>query len=274
MDRVETLELSGDDTDRLIDEYSGAKVTLPNVKSWDIDNEVDILHVLDLSGAESLTLFGIYPPQEIMAPIPTQLTKLFLGLVSFKVDWVPAGAPQSLLALVTLELEDVNFEGPVRKYLHCPNLKNLTYRATSDGPPSEDTEEEKNHFEHPLQQLFDEPFFKATPDLETLSVEGLTLNDASVTILQSCAHLQSMKIGDCRVKEFLSRFTKSLEDQSTFPSLMSIRIDDSWPTEADMTYEEFIKYNVAQRPTMRIFGNERVEQLYADTEGLEDSIAY
>ncbi|CAG8764463.1 10386_t:CDS:2, partial [Acaulospora colombiana] len=187
------------DTGRLIDGLAGTKIALPNVKSWDIHNDVGILDVFDLNGVDDLTFFfGGFPPQEMTASIPSQLTNLFLGLVSFKVERLPAGVPHSLPVLKTLKLEDVNFDGPVRRYLHCPKLKELSYCATTDEPPSYYAEEEKNHYEHPVRQLFDESFFKATPQLEALSIEGLTMDE-----------VLAVTISDCRIKEFLSPFMKA-----------------------------------------------------------------
>jgi hypothetical protein len=201
------------------------------------------------------------------ASIPSQLTKLFIGLVSFTIDSLPGRKPHSLPVLTSLGFEDVNFDGPVRNYFQCPKLKEISYCATTDGGPEE--EEEKNHYEDPVSKLFDEPFFRATPNLEAISLEGLTLDNSLVTILQLCLHLQSLAVEDCRMKEFISPFTKSLEDAASFPSLTKFQIDGSWPAEPDMLYEDFVRNCIAKRSVMRIFGNERVEVLDGGSERSE-----
>jgi hypothetical protein len=198
---------------------------------------------------------------------PSSIDQVFIGLVNFTIDSLPGRKPHSLPVLTSLGFEDVKFDGPVRKYFQCPKLREISYRATTDGEP--EREDEKNHYEDPVSTLFDEPFFRAVPNLEAISLEGLTLDNSFVTILQSCLHLQSLAVDDCRMKEFISPFTKSLEDAAFFPSLTKFQIDGSWPAEPDMSYEDFVRNCIAKRSAMRIFGNERVKVLDGDSEDSE-----
>ncbi|PVG01768.1 hypothetical protein CPB86DRAFT_57820 [Serendipita vermifera] len=194
------------------------------------------------------------------ASIPSQLTSLTLGLVSLTVDALPSRVPHSLPVLTKLELEDVNFDGPVRKYLRCPKVKQLIYRATADDIPLDsDSEEGKNHYGDLARQLFDAHFFKSVPHLETVSLDGLKLDGDLVTILQSCNHLQSLMIEDCQISEFLTPLTESFGKKESFPSVVEVRIDDSWPIEVEMTFDEFTSRCRVQRPATWISGNRSLE---------------
>jgi hypothetical protein len=192
--------------------------------------------------------------------IPTQLTKLFLGSVTFSQD-PPSGSPlQYLPVLRTLELQDVVFDGPIQNYFHCPKLVELSYRYSEAKFVHDGLERKRQLYRGLAQGLFDESFFRGVPNLECIRLHGLILDGVFAGHLQSCPLLHKIRLKDCRIKEFIISFGNSISDEKRFPSLKVLRIDDSWPAKLNASYEQFQRFCRSKRPQLWITGNEQIDK--------------
>jgi hypothetical protein len=237
----------------------GKKVEIPNVKTLGLSGDIQFLDIFELRGIENLRfLYTGWHSNQMSASIPTNLTGLLLASVSFSRHSSLVSRPQYLPALKSLELQDVVFDSPVRNYLYCPKLMDLSYQSSKEIPISGRWAEKKHHYEDSVQQLFDDCFFRETPDLESIRFRGLTMNSDLVGILQSCSLLHTLIAEDCRMKNFIPLFSKAIAQMSRFPSLKNIKIDDSWPVKFNMSYEEFTKLCSSKRPQIWISGNGRI----------------
>ncbi|PVG01782.1 hypothetical protein CPB86DRAFT_823378 [Serendipita vermifera] len=230
-------------------------VLLSHIKSWRIECSTDILDVIDLKGADSLRFASTkWPPAPTISTLPNQLTKLVLGNVKF----TRGQGPHHLPDLISMELEDVVFEGLVQQYFNCPKLRWLHF-STSIYDPIFHSINKFNHYKASAWELFDRSFFRGVPNLESLSLHGLLLDIIFAATLEVIPLLRNLNLEDCRVEQFIHWFLRSLQNPEAFPSLNLVQVDNSWPIESDISFPEFARAAIGLRPDVRMSGNGRVE---------------
>jgi hypothetical protein len=239
------------------------KTKIPNVKMLGLSGDLRLFDILELSGIENLRFLHTgWRSNQMRISIPAHLTKLFLGSVKFSLS---LDRPQYLPALKTLELRDVVFDSPVRRYLHCPELIELSYWSPKEFPVSGSWTTRKHQYKELVEELFDACFFRETPSLQTILFHGLTMDSVLVGILQSCRLLHTLRVENCRMKSFIPSFFNSITHKEHFPSLRIIEIDDSWSVKTTMSYEEFTKLCKSERSQIKISGNGRIETVSPPT---------
>ncbi|PVG01772.1 hypothetical protein CPB86DRAFT_57876 [Serendipita vermifera] len=246
----------------LFDESPGLKELLfPNIETWRLEGENELLRSLDLSGAKKVDFRSIdYPFRPIMANLPDDLTTLNLACVVFTLNSLSCGQRQCLPCLTSLILEDVIFIGPFRKYFHCPRLRYLSYVVSPDVRGNENiVEGRKKYYKTPIRETFDDTFFRDSSGLFTLFLGGTTMDTALVRTLAGCPMLHTLRMQDCLIVDFIHPFMEQLEDITKFPSLKLLSIDNSWPGEIYISYEEFTAKCSSKRPHLDITGNNQQE---------------
>jgi hypothetical protein len=189
----------------------------------------------------------------------SQLTNLTLKVVTFTYNSRPNRQPQLLPRLRNLELENVAVQGNFQDYIICPKLETLSFRYAPDelDPTLVDIVAVgfKGELSHKLWEVFNEAFFQGVPNLKSVSVLGLYLDSSFLSNLRPCTVLESLVMEECSIQDLVPHF---LEYLIKLPSLTAVRIDDSWPQHLNISYREFIRSSVAEKPGMCIYGNGRV----------------
>jgi hypothetical protein len=232
-------------------------ISIPSIRKWELETTVDLFASLDLSAADSVSFFCMgYSTKPLFSPIPNQLTELQLSLVILRLDSLPSGQRHFLPSLTSLSLSEVIFIGPVRKFFHCPKLEKLRYVASTEGVEGPTTLEGfKRLYMAPIEEILDEIFFRDTPSLSSIFLHATALSDDLKASLGSCPVLRSLEILDCPLEKFIQPFLENLQDTKYFPSLQRLCIDDSWPTEFDMSYDEFAVRCRSARPGICVFSS-------------------
>jgi hypothetical protein len=233
------------------------KIAFPNVRSWKIIGHFGFLQYLDLSCAHTLDLESLtYPLDPMDVAFSTQLTNLVLRMVAFTYNSRPNGQPQLLPRLKNLELENVIVQGFLQDHMICPELETLSFRYAPDKvDPGLVNIGFEVEISHRLWEVFNEAFFQGVPNLKFVSVLGLSLDSFFLSNLQPCTVLETLVVEECSIQDLIPHF---LEYLIKLPSLTAVRIDDSWPQHLNISYREFIKSCVAEKPGMYIYGNGRV----------------
>jgi hypothetical protein len=198
------------------------------------------------------------PTNRLFASFPNQLTTLTLDLVIFTLDALPGGQRHSLPCLTSLTLSNIVFFGPIRKYFHCPKLDHLEYDILAyDLTEGTAVEVTKNPYQAPMQETFDEVFFRESLALSFISLRGTRMDEASIPILAFCPNLYSLKLEECRMERFVYPFLEKLKDPKYLPNLRTLFIDDSWPPRPFLSYRGFVARCNSARPGMAVFGNKQ-----------------
>jgi hypothetical protein len=234
-------------------------IPFPTIREWRLEAGVDLFDSLNLNAADSVSFFCMdYEKHRFFAPIPTQLTTLVITCVVFTSESLSSGQRHILPCLTSLSLEEVAFVGHIRKFFHCPKLENLRYIAAPDGLDDNPiVEGNQSHYMALIEQALDEAFFRETPALVSISLQGATLGDGLKPTLASCPVLRSLEILDCYVEKLIQPFLENLQDMKYFPSLEKLCIDDSWPTNLDISYDEFAARCRSERPGICVFSSGR-----------------
>jgi hypothetical protein len=244
-----------------LEELSDMKeIAFPNVRSWEIISHLGLLQALDLSCASTLDFDCLtYPLSQINVAFSTQLTKLSLTMIAFTYNSRPNGQPQLLPRLRSLELENVFIQGLFQDYIICPELETLSFCYAPDelDPILVDRVpvELKDELSHKIGEVFDEEFFQGVPNLKSISVFGLHLDSSFLFDLQPCMQLETLVMEECSIQDLIPCLIEYLRK---LPSLMNIRIDDSWPRRSNKSYQQFIKDCLKERPGICIYGNGQV----------------
>jgi hypothetical protein len=232
-------------------------IPLSHIKSWVLEADVDVLKAFDLKDADSIKFTGIrWPPSPVDSLLPSQLTQLSLGNVTFSSSLLRNLLPHCLPHLIILELEDVDFQEPIGRYLQCPKIKRLCYTASIYDPIFHSMSPYRRSKTAVWERL-DEAFFRDTPNLGTLSLRGTSLDAIPTVILQNLPLLENLVVENCRLGTFISSFLEFLQDTRCFPTLKSLYVDDSWPVECDMSFPEFVTNCIDRRPEIQVSGNGR-----------------
>jgi hypothetical protein len=233
-------------------------ISFPSIRNWRILGQNELVASLDLSNADTLDFQSDNSPMgRFLAPIPNQLTALKLEYTIFTPESLPDGSRHSLLLLTSLTLVDVIFFGPICKYLHCPKLNHLCYTISSDNITVETAVEvSRNPYRTPIQEIFGDAFFQETPVLNFIYLEGTTINDALVPILESRVVLQSLEIRYCLMEGFIKLFLGRLQDPKYLLALQMLRVDNSWPSQPELPLAEFVTECNSRRPGLYVVGSE------------------
>ncbi|PVG01794.1 hypothetical protein CPB86DRAFT_870858 [Serendipita vermifera] len=250
--------------------FTPANISLSHLKSLIFDRN-DEYDYMDFS--EVVTICS-WPGGTSTTPIA--LTKLSLAFVNFKFSNIATGKPYDLPYLKILRLERLEVEGPLQKYLVMPSLQRLELLNVNFSP-GDDNEwrEYKGSVYDPVLHtdiLLSEDFL----NLETLHLSGMETDDELVVKLSGmetddeldseisgkgaaggldiklrpCPKLKTLRVCSLSLETFIPSFIESLAETGSFPSLKKLELDDSWPTELDMSYEEFVEHCFRVRPDM------------------------
>jgi hypothetical protein len=259
-------------------ELSGLKnISFPNIQTWRLEGKDDLFNLVDLSGAHTVSFNSMqYPRSRMLSPIPTQLTTLTISNVIFTKDSIPSGQRYSLQCLANLTLKDAVFLGPMRDYLHCPILRHLEYSILSEWSASNSNAEGvESPYKHPIQETLDAVFFRETPSLQFLHLQGITLDEVLLPTLASCPVLYSLRIQDCSIENFIHPFVGNLQDPKSFPSLRVLVLDEQWPAGLKISYREFVAQCSSRRPGVQLSKFERQglhSPIYDDSQSDLDSV--
>ncbi|CAG8700103.1 4243_t:CDS:2, partial [Acaulospora colombiana] len=247
--------------EHLYQESSGlSEISFPNVETWRLEGENGLIRSLDLSGARTVKFLSMdYPNKPIVANFPSHLTELDLVCVILAPESLQSGQRQSLPCLKSLRLEDVLFIGPFQKYFHCPRLESLTYWIPHKDVEETTIEGSRLLYKDPVLQVFEVSFFRETSALSFLHLEGTTLDVSTAPTLAACPMLRELEIKDCHINEFIHPFIRRLGKMAHFPSLKVLSIHDSWPSNAEMSHEEFMAQCGSKRPGLYYTGNGQEE---------------
>jgi hypothetical protein len=241
-------------------ELSGLKnISFPSIQTWRLEGKNDLFNLVDLSGAHTVSFdFMQLPRSQMLSPIPTQVKTLTISNVIFTKDSIPSGQRYSLQCLASLTLEDVVFLGPMRDYLHCPILKHLEYSIFSEWSASDiNAEDIESPYKHPIQETLDAVFFRETPGLQSLHLQGITLDEVLLPTLASCPALYNLRMQDCSIENFIHPFLGNLQDPKSFASLGMLVFDDQWPASLNISYREFVAQCSSRRPGVQLSKFER-----------------
>jgi hypothetical protein len=232
-------------------------IPFPCIRKWRINSINDLYALLDLSNADNISLYCVNHPRKFFfTPIPSQLTTLKLSNFVVTSESLPGTQRYSLPCLTSLGLSSVLFHGPMRRYFHCPKLSCLSYDILDHiWVPDTIVEDIKDPFGAPIQETFDEAFFQETPVLGSIYFAGTRLGDAVVPILASCPLLHTLDIDDCPIERFIQPFINELQDPKYLPALRVLCVDDSWPTQCNLSFEEFVVQCCSKRRDIYVFGN-------------------
>lgn len=247
------------------------KISLPKVQVCRLHGGDDIisLHGLDLSGMDTLEWSSTAPTPSSIGILPNQLTNLTLRRFQISVKGLPGSQPYFLPNLVILKLQEILMDDVLDAFFKCSRLKRLYYQSCAYALSNP-----TGYTNRRSRRVIDEAFIQQTSLLEHISLQGVTLNFALP--LQLCRHLCSLIIDDCLIGEFLLTFVDSLQEPASFPSLQLLQIDNSWPSDSQMSYQEFARRCVTKRPSLWISGNEqqKLPFPYLDTESPHRPLPY
>jgi hypothetical protein len=103
--------------------------------------------------------------------------------------------------------------------------------------------------------LAESSFFQGIPNLNCLSLRYMPLNAPLSAVLQMQPSLQHLLLDRCHTEAFVPSVLSLMPDRRAFPSLKSLHINNSWPTELGMSYTEFARDCTQQRPDLQVSGN-------------------
>jgi hypothetical protein len=222
-----------------------------------MEGKNELLALLELDNAETLDFWSSNRPKyRLVAPIPSQLTKLTLEHVVFTPKSLQDGQRHFLPRLKSLRLNNIVFLGPMRKYFHCPKLEHLSYSIDSGGSAiGTILGDIDNPYQAPTRNIFDQAFFQETLALKSILLHGTRMDEALVSILAYCPLLLSLKIEECRIETFTQSFLENLTDPTYLPTLRELCFDESWPLWSNLPYEDFMVLCGSKRPWIYMTGN-------------------
>jgi hypothetical protein len=254
------LTCTASSMDHIFQASSGLNdIKFSSIREWRLEGDIDLFGSLNFSAASSIMfLHTSYPMKGLFPPIPNHLTKLELICVTFTLESLPSGQRHFLPCLNTLSFEDVIFTDLIRKFFHCPKLRNLRHSISFDEEDNDTTTEgHDSRYKAAIRDHLDETFFEETPVLVSISIQGITLDDDLRSTIASCPVLHSLEITDCGIRKFIQPFLENLQDTKYFPSLERLCIDDSWPANFNMSCDEFAAHCRSKRPGIYFSGNGR-----------------
>jgi hypothetical protein len=176
-------------------------------------------------------------------------------LVHFTRECLSELKQQAFPHLTSLSLRATQFEGRIQDHLMFPELKELELSSVRFFLPDDDNPSLQQKVKRTAEILPDPTFFKGIPKLERLVLKDIPANDALATVLQNCSSLQHLNMEFCSIRAFIPSFLMCLPSRHAFPLLKALRIDYSWPAVSNISYLEFVRYCIGQRPGIEVTGN-------------------
>jgi hypothetical protein len=233
-----------------------AKYSLPYLKSFCVRGSKIPLKLFDLTNIEALDIGASelgYPwsrKRFNLASLPTKLTELTLNLLSLTIDSYPGCHPHSLPFLTTLTLHKVHLSLPLHECLESPKLQVLfLYKVTFS--KSELIMPEKDE---DLAIRLLEPFLRAIPELRTLSLDTLPIDNRLFVGLQTLPQLAEVAIRQQSLNGASLSLIERLMDEQLSPNLISFSMRfDVWGKGTLMSYKEFVGQCLTRRPKLTLY---------------------
>jgi hypothetical protein len=186
--------------------------------------------------------------------LPDQLTKLTLSGIRFATNILFDAKLHEFPHLTALKLKLVRFKGPIQKYLRFPKLRRLELHSVHFISYQNDDFDIHEEW-RAAGMLAEADFFLGVPHLEYVSLKRMPVNASLAVVLQNQSSIQHLSVKRCPIEAFIPSILSFMPDRRAFPSLKSLHIDNSWPTELGMSYKEFALDCIQQRPDLRVSGN-------------------
>jgi hypothetical protein len=176
--------------------------------------------------------------------ISNQLTHLELDKCHFEVN---VSTPiRHFSALNVLKIHNARIDGSIHRYFILPVLRELHL----DDIIFVDTEE---GYDNLISLPFSDTFFPSIPQLASLHLIRLELGEELTDSLQECPLLQELVIDKCITDDFMASFIDYLTNyDDSFPALRKFHFRQTWPLNADMTYEDLIEWRATEKPHLNI----------------------
>ncbi|PVG01756.1 hypothetical protein CPB86DRAFT_57680 [Serendipita vermifera] len=262
--RVVDLQLSVDGLDlEGISEL--APIPLPNVQTCQFHNHHGLLKVFNLSNAEKLDIqYWVNAPDFTINSLPTHLTEMLLGHLTFTTAMLSTAGPHFMPYLKTLIIDTITCQGPLKRYFHVPKLKHFQIKRVFFSFDYNNPDEEEEIRVDSAQLLCDDSFFRSIPELEVLSLRGMTINGEFVAGLRACLLLERLTLVDCSIEEFIHSFLARVANIKTFPALKFLDLSYSWPKKSDTSYKHFVARCTVERPQLRVNASHRPEEYLSE----------
>jgi hypothetical protein len=229
----------------------------PKIRSWKLHAEPNVLTFFNLENAESLDFNceGVLD-ETMLAAVPTQLNHLTLSAFVYCVRSPASLKPLVMPQLTSLTLTYTTFIGHMQEYFNFPKLKSLHLEyvrfITSNDPVSREEQAIMT-----AKSLSNEQLFRGIPKLELLTLSQMPVDEILTSTLKSCPVLRELIVDKCPAEVFLSTLIPSLTDSKSFPSLGTLKVNNSWSDKLPFSFTGFVKYCSKQRPGMFVLGNGR-----------------
>jgi hypothetical protein len=154
--------------------------------------------------------------------------------------------PYHFRHLIELNLEMTKIHGTLGEYLSAPSLKHLRLSLVSFQRPG------STQFHDRTSLFSDTKFLQGTPVLETIKLHFEDIDEEFIKGLESCITLKSLALYCCNISRFVSPFLECLESSKMVPSLDTLFISKSFRNGQGMTFEEFRRRFMINRPNVRL----------------------
>jgi hypothetical protein len=228
--------------------FTPPKIVLPKVEWVDIKGNQNLFDALDLRGSRIHSFQATALPGTVKINLSSFRDKLAeISLSSFEWTQKPT-RPRHFKDLTYLNLESTRIHGTLGEYLHLPKLRYLGLAKVSF-KRSGDTGVQN----YSWTRLFsDERFLQGSPLLDTIDLSNQDLDENIVKGLNPCTVLKTFTLSHCNLDSFVSPFLEHLENSELVPSLDTLDIWGSWPTDIDITFEGFSERFMAKRPNVHL----------------------
>jgi hypothetical protein len=234
------------------DIYSGhtlSNIVLPKFKRLSMTGDQDSFDALDFRDSGALKFHGSYSEADdyhIIIDI-LSLPEGVMGISLYRFEWSQKPArPRRFEDLTHLQLESMLVDGMLGEYISAPNLKHLVLIGNVSSEPESLLVENRRW----NRVLCDTRFLQATPLLETIKLMRGHIDKRAVEGLKSCTLLKTLAIEQCDISHFVLPLLDSSQSNRLLPSLEIFDIKNSWPTDLDMTFEEFRQRFMVHRPNV------------------------
>jgi hypothetical protein len=223
------------------------KISLPKIRFINLFGNQNLFDTFDFGDTRGFqfagTALGTNKVDIDLSFLPAQTDHI--SLVGVKWTQRPV-QPYKFVDLTGIVLVSIYIRGTLGDRLVLPNLKHLTLTdirfAASRSVGSGITR---------VNTLFsDKIFLQASPVLETIVLERITIGDGFIEGLKSCTILKSLSLNQCDLQPFVTLFLESAQNSKFVPCLDTLRIIHVRPKALGMTFEEFRLQFAAKRPNV------------------------
>jgi hypothetical protein len=233
-------------------------VSLPCLKSLRIRGNQDLFGVFLLGNLETLDLDLVSHPRDlVLTSLPPSLIRMTLKSVKLLRNNTSPSHISYLPNLVGLNIEDAVIQGPLHNYFKCLQLKhhhlgNIEYYSMDHESRSDSR---VGAFTFPKRKLPSSMWSSQDfPNLQSLSLSWMTIDQSSVNELQKRSGLQRLTLHDVATDTFFPSFIDYLENDGFLPHLSRLDISRSWPhVKVIPSRDELVKRCETRRPYLQIY---------------------